>query len=159
LTEAGFPEGFETELVSNMLPQLGASMQSYLQAVGIKARLTQLLVAASVQRSWKGETPLFFASYGSYSINDVSAILPVYFTGDKDDYAGDPELKKLVEEGSSTNDPAKRKLAYSAAIKRATEQAYWMPLFTYVMTYGFSKSLKFKPYSDDLARFYLASWN
>ena len=33
-----------------------------------------------------------------------------------------------------------------------------MPLHTYVNTYGFSKQLNFKPYRDELPRFYLASW-
>jgi peptide/nickel transport system substrate-binding protein len=159
LAEAGFPDGFETELVSYVLPQWGASVQSYLQAVGIKAKLTQLQVAAGIQRSQRGENPLYLASWGSYSVNDVSAIMPNYFTNGNEDYARDPELKKLVEEGSATNDPAARKAAYAKAIKRVTEQAYWLPMPTYVTTYGFSKTLNFKPYPDELPRFFLAKWN
>ena len=48
--------------------------------------------------------------------------------------------------------------AYSAAIKRITEQAYFLPLHTYVTTYGYSKQLDFTPYPDELPRFYLAKW-
>ena len=44
------------------------------------------------------------------------------------------------------------------AIRRVTEQAYWMPLHTYVNTYAFSKQLSFTPFRDELPRFYLASW-
>jgi len=159
LAEAGFPNGFETELVTYILPPWAASLQSYLQAVGIKARISHLQVAAAIQRAWRGENPLYAGSWGSYSINDVSAIMPVMFGGGNDDYARDPETKALIEKGGSTNDPAVRKQAYSAAIKRATEQAYWLPLHTYVTTYGFVKQLKFNPYPDELPRFYLASWN
>src|SRR5262245_21359669 len=125
LAEAGFPNGFETELVSYNPPQWTAALQNYLQAVGIKVKVSQLQVAAAIQRAWKGENPLYFASWGSYSINDVSAIMPNFFTGGADDYARDPELKRYLEEGGSTNDPAKRKAAYSAAIRIATEKAYW----------------------------------
>ncbi|MDX2203359.1 MAG: ABC transporter substrate-binding protein [Hyphomicrobiaceae bacterium] len=159
LAEAGYPNGFDTEMVTYILPPWAASLQNYLQAVGIRAKLTQLQVAAAIQRAWRGETPLYAGSWGSYSVNDVSAILPNMFGGGNDDYARDPEVQKLLTAGGSTNDPAARKQAYSAAIKRLTEQAYWVPLHTYVTTYGYSKQLNFKPYRDELPRFYLASWN
>ena len=45
-------------------------------------------------------------------------------------------------EGGSSNDPEVRKKAYSAAIQRITEQAYWAPLHTYVTTYGYSKAAR-----------------
>ena len=69
-----------------------------------------------------------------------------------------PEVLKLVDEGGSTTDPDKRRAAYSAAIRRITEQAFWLPLNNYVTTYAFSKQLNFKPFPDELPRFYLASW-
>jgi hypothetical protein len=33
-----------------------------------------------------------------------------------------------------------------------------MPVFTYTVTYGYSKQLSFKPYADELPRFFLAGW-
>ena len=33
-----------------------------------------------------------------------------------------------------------------------------IPLYTYVRTYGISRTLNFKPHPDELPRFYLASW-
>ena len=65
---------------------------------------------------------------------------------------------KWLVEGGSSNDPEVRKKAYSAAIQRITERAYWEPLHTYVTTYGYSKQLDFTPYADELPRFYLAKW-
>ena len=158
LAEAGFPNGFDTELVSYVLPTWTAAMQNYLQAVGVRARVSQLQVQAAVQRAWEGKNPLYLGAWGSFSINDVSANMPNFFTFGNDDYARDPEMKRLLEEGGLSTDPALRTKAYSAAIKRATENAYWLPLYTYVTTYGFSKQLDFTPYSDELPRFYLASW-
>jgi peptide/nickel transport system substrate-binding protein len=158
LAEAGYPNGFNTELVTYELPQWAGAMQGYLQAVGINAKITSMQVAAVVQRSIAGQNPLEMGSWGSYSVNDVSAILPNYFTFTGNDYTRDPELKKLVEAGSATVDPDQRRKAYSAAIKRITEHAFWMPMFTYTVTYGFSKQLNFKPYPDELPRFFLSSW-
>ena len=53
----------------------------------------------------------------------------------------------------------KSEAAYvAAAIRRLTEQAFWLALNNYVTTYAFSKQLNFKPFPDELPRFYLASW-
>jgi peptide/nickel transport system substrate-binding protein len=159
LAAAGYPNGFETEVVSYVPTQYGSSIQGYLAAVGIKAKLTQLQTQALIQRcAQKGECPMDMGSWGSYSINDVSAIMPVYFGGGGEDHARDPELAKLIQDGGLSMDPAKRKEAYSAAIKLETEKAYWIPLHTYVTTYGVVKSLDFKPFADELPRFWLAKW-
>lgn len=158
LAEAGYPNGFETELVSYILPQWEASIQSYLGAVGIKARLTHVQVAAGIQRSQEGKNPLYLGSWGSYSVNDVASFLPQFFVFGNEDYARDPELRKWVEEGGSSNDKEIRTLAYGKAIKRVTEQAYFVPMHTYVSTFAFSKTLDFTPYADELPRFFLAKW-
>jgi len=158
LAEAGYPDGFDVELTSYVLPQWGAAVQNYLQAVGIRAKLNQLQVAALIQRAKAGELRAYLGSWGSYSINDVSAILPNFFDGGQDDYARDPEVIKWLVEGGSSNDAEARRKAYSTAIHRITEQAYWAPLHTYVTTYGYSKGLDFTPYADELPRFFLSKW-
>ena len=158
LAEAGYPNGFETELDSYVLPQWTTAVQNYLQAVGIKARISQLQVQAAITKSREGKTPLFMGSWGSFSINDVSAILPNFFDGGADDYTRDPEIQKLLLEGGSTTDKSKRSAAYSAAIKKLTEQADWLPMHTYVTTYAFAKALVFSTFPDELPRFYLSSW-
>ncbi|HWX48515.1 MAG TPA: ABC transporter substrate-binding protein [Roseomonas sp.] len=158
LAEAGFANGFDIEMVAYLEPNIGAALQAYLGAVGIRARISQLQVAAAIQRAWRGEAPLYLGSWGSYSIGDVSAILPVMFGGGNDDYARDAELAKLIREGGLTQDAAARKAAYSAAIRRATEQAYWLPLHNQVVNYAFSKQLDFTAHPDELPRFYMARW-
>jgi peptide/nickel transport system substrate-binding protein len=159
LAEGGFPNGFDIELTSYVQPrQWSEAVQNYLQAVGIRARLNLMQVAAQIQRSMRGELAMQMGSWGSFSINDVSAILPNYFAGGADDYARDAELTRLVEEGGSTADEEARKRAYDAAIRRATEQAYWLPLHTYVSVFGFQRQLEFPTFPDELPRFYLAKW-
>ena len=158
LSEAGYPNGFDTELVTYELPQWAGVVQGYLKAVGINAMLTVLQVGAEVQRSLAGQNPLELGSWGSYSINDVSAILPVFFGFTGNDYTRDPDLKKLVDAGGDTVDPDQRRKAYSAAIKLITTHADWMPMFTCTVNYGFSRELNFKPSPDELPRFFLSSW-
>ncbi|HTR88116.1 MAG TPA: ABC transporter substrate-binding protein [Reyranella sp.] len=160
LKEAGYPDGFEIEMVTYVQPTTWpAAVQNYLAAVGIKAKITQLQVAPAIQKAWAGQAPLYMGSWGSYSINDVSAIMPVMFGKDaKDNYSENPELEKLIAEGGATADKDARAKAYSAAVKIATEQAYWLPINTYVNAYAYAKDLDFKTYPDELPRFYFAKW-
>jgi len=145
--------------VTYVLPQWGASVQGFLAAVGIKAKISQLQVQALIQRcATKGECPMDLGSWGSYSINDVSAVLPVFLGGGKDDHARDPEVQRLVNAAGTTMDTEKRAQDYSAAIKIAMDQAYWLPLHTYVTTYGLSKTVDLKPFADELPRFWLSKW-
>jgi peptide/nickel transport system substrate-binding protein len=158
LTEAGYPDGFSTTLVTYLLPSFGAAVQNYLKVIGINADIQQLQVGAEIQKVMAGETPLNFGTWGSYSINDVSAILPYYFGGGPNDYARDPQVIQDVSQGGLVMNPEDRAKHYSAAIQRITEQAYWLPVFTSVTQYAFAKNLKFTPFPDELPRFYLCSW-
>ncbi|MCW3474442.1 ABC transporter substrate-binding protein [Limobrevibacterium gyesilva] len=159
LAEAGYPNGFDTEIVSaNILSSWSGAVQSYLAAVGIRAKVTTLQAAAAVTRAQKGDAPLYLSSWGSYSINDVSAIIPYFFSGTPDDMARDPEVTAALKQGGSVIDPQARKTAYASAIHRITDQAYWLPISTFTTTYGISRQLNFKTFPDEMPRFFLASW-
>jgi len=159
LAEAGYPDGFETELVNgNLLSSWTGAVQGYLAAVGIKAKVNTLQAAASTLRAEKGDTPIYMSSWGSYSVNDVSAIMPFFFGGSADDMSQDPEVKAALIEGGTSNDPAVRQAAYTKAIKRITSQAYMLPMATFTTTYGVSRQLNFKTWADEMPRFYLSTW-
>lgn len=158
LAEAGYPNGFDTEIVSYLLPAEEGAIQNYLKAVGVNARITHLTVAAVIKKLLAGEAPMNLGSWGSYSVNDVSAILPSIFGGDDNDYARDPELTKLIKEGGSSINPDERRKYYIDAIARISAEAYVLPLATQTITYGMGKDVNFKPYPDELPRFWLTSW-
>jgi peptide/nickel transport system substrate-binding protein len=158
LTEAGYPDGFSTTLVTYMLSSFGSAVQNYLKVIGISVDIQQLQVGAEVAKVQAGETPMNFGTWGSYSINDVAAILPYFFGGGPNDYARDPQVIADVKAGGAVMDPKAREEHYTAAIKRITEQAYWLSMFTSVTQYAFSKNLSFTPFPDELPRFYLCSW-
>jgi peptide/nickel transport system substrate-binding protein len=110
----------------------------------------------TAQRS--GKTPMTFQAWGSFSVNDASAFVSVYFKGGPDDSTKDPDVIKVLDAADSSNDGAVRKADYAAALKRISEQAYWAPLFSYSTNYAFTSDLNFKAYPDELPRFYEASW-
>ena len=158
LAEAGYPQGFSTTLVSYLLPAWNAALQNYMKAIRVTADIQQLQVGAVVQKVAAGQTPMNAGSWGSYSINDVSAIMPYFFGGGSNDYARNPTVQGLLKAGGSVTAPAEREKNYSAAIHLATEQAYWLPLFTFVTYYAFAADLDFEPFRDELPRYYLCKW-
>jgi peptide/nickel transport system substrate-binding protein len=116
LADAGYPNGFSTELVTYGLPQVNGAVQNYLSAVGIRAHISQLQVSAVIQRNLNGTSPMSLGSWGSYSINDVSAFLPFFFTGSSNDYARDPTLAQMIREGDVNIDPEVRRKYYAELI-------------------------------------------
>ena len=84
--------------------------------------------------------------------------MPNFFGGSPDDFARDPDVQKWLAAGGSTVDPKVRQENYSNAIKRITERAYWLPMFSFVTNYAYTKDLDFTPFADELPRYYLYGW-
>ena len=158
LADAGYPDGFDADIMTDVVPQYSAAVQNYLRVVGINAHIVKQPAAEAVRRREAGGDPLIMGSWGSFSVNDVSAILPVFFGGGVADYSRDPALESLVRLGGATTDLDKRRKDYTEALRRISDQMYWLPLNTFVTTYGFSRQLNFKPYQDEIPRFFLTSW-
>ena len=158
LVEAGYPQGFDTEIVSYVLPRYAEMVAAQLAQVGIRAKVTQLPLAQAIERAAAGTAPLYMGSWGSYSINDVSAVLPYFFGGGDNDFARVEELEELIAQGGAITTADRRRQLYGRAIRMISEQALWLPLHTYVTTYAFSRALNFRPTADELPRFAQASW-
>ncbi|HZS84314.1 MAG TPA: ABC transporter substrate-binding protein [Stellaceae bacterium] len=158
LAEAGYPNGFDIDIYAYRERPWAEAIIGYLRAVGIRAKLTYLQYAALRDKNWAGTTPLFYMTWGSNSINDVSAILGNFFTGSPDDFARDAQLKSWIETGDTAIDPAVRKANYRQALQRIAEEIYWLPMFSYVANYAFSADLDFSPDADEVPRFYAAHW-
>lgn len=158
LAEAGYPDGFETELYGYRDRPFAEAMIGDLAAVGIKAKLMMLQYSALREKARAGKIQMQFLTWGSYSINDVSAITSHFFEFEADDLAMDPIVRDQLLEADSSIDTAKRKALYSAALKRIADQAYWCPMFTYVSNNCYSNELDFTPYPDAVPRFFQAKW-
>lgn len=158
LAEAGYPGGFETTLFGYRNRPFAEAMIGDLAAVGIKAKLMILKYAALREKARAGKAQMQFLTWGSYSINDVSAITSHFFEFEADDLSMDPMVRDLLVEADSSIDTVKRKKLYSDALKRIADEAYWCPMFTYVSNNCYSKDLDFTPYPDAVPRFFQAQW-
>ncbi len=158
LAEAGYPNGFETTLYGYRNRDFAEAMIGDLAAVGIKANLMIMKYSALREKARAGKTQMQFLTWGSYSINDVSAITSHFFEFEADDFSRDPIVRDLLVEADTSIDTAKRKKLYSQALKLIADQAYWCPMFTYVSNNCYSKDLDFTPYPDAVPRFFQSKW-
>lgn len=158
LQQAGFPDGIETELVTYVRPEIGQAVAAALAEGGIRARLSVLPAVEALARVAARTAPLFLGSWGSSSINDISAFLPPFFEYGPLDMTRDPAVASLVADAGLTVDTERRRGLYQQAIERITEEAFFLPLFVDPATYGISRRLAFRPMPDELPRFYRATW-
>ncbi len=159
LAEAGYPDGFTTEFYAYRNREYAEAIMSYLNAVGIEADFKFLQYSALRDLNMKGEVPLAFLTWGSYSINDASAMVSQFFKhGSLDDARDDQVLADLNVADSST-DPEVRIENYAKAIDRITSQAYWAPMFSYNTNYVFTKEVSYSPTPDEVLRFTTMTWN
>jgi len=158
LAEAGYPNGLELPIVAYRERHHTEAVIGYLQAVGIKANLNFLQYAAMREQVRGNKTGLSHQTWGSFSVNDVSASTPNYFTFEGEDITRDPEVRDLLKKGNTTVDPEGRKAAYRQALKLIADRAYAVPLFSLPVFYAATSDLVFKAYPDEMPRFWEMTW-
>lgn len=138
-------------------PQTEA-MVNYLRAAGINANLKFMQYAAMREQHRANKAALTHQTWGSFSINDASASTSAFFKGIDDDTIKDPEIVALLQKADTTVDVAVRKDAYRKALQLIAERAYAVPLYALTTYYVAAKDLSFKPYPDELPRFWEMTW-
>lgn len=158
LAEAGYPDGFEMALYAEAPAYDAEAVMGYLAAVGIKTKLNRLPWEAYHDAQVAHKTPVWLTNWGSYSLADASASISVFFRGGGDDYTKDETVAELLKQADTSTDEAVRKENYAKAIKHITENAYWVPMFSGIRSYAWNSELDFKPYPDEVPRFYEYGW-
>lgn len=158
LAEAGFPNGFDIDIYAYRERNQTEAMINDLKAVGINAKLNFSQYAAMRDAVRSNKAPLTHQTWGSFSVNDMSASTPVYFTFEADDVTRDAEVRDLLNKGNNSVDPAARKKAYQQGLKLIAEKAYSLPLWSLPVFYVANKDLNFAAYPDELVRFWEMTW-
>ena len=158
LAEAGFPNGFEFDLYAYRERNQTEAMIGYLRAVGIKANLRYMQYAAMRDANRAGKAPMVHQTWGSFSVNDISAATPVFHKFTPDDLSRDAEVRDLLERGDFSVDPAARKEGYARALALIAERAYVVPLYSLPTYYVAGKDLVFTAHPDEMPRFWEMSW-
>lgn len=158
LAEAGFANGFDVEFHAYRERNQSEAMINYLRAIGIRATLRFGQYAAMRDQVRAGRAAMAHQTWGSFSVNDVSAATPVYYKGLDDDISRDPKVIELLERGDTVTDPEQRRAAYREAHAIIADQVYSVPLYNLVTFYAAAKDLEFSAYPDELPRFWEMRW-
>lgn len=158
LKEAGYEDGLELDIYAYRQREFTEAVIGDLANVGIKANLNFMQYRKLRDLIWNGTTPIAHSTWGSNSIPDVSASLGHFFSGGRDDPASNIAVIEAVAKGDTSIDPEARKASYKKALTMIAENAYWVPMFTYAKYYAFSNDLDFTTTSDEIPRFYAATW-
>lgn len=152
LKQAGYPNGFDTELWHptgryTMDKVASEAIQAQLAKVGVRAKLktgSWGLVAPSVR---KGKAPMFFYGWGA-STGDADMVMYQKFHSSNHGRSGNytrysnPAYEKVVVKARQIVDPAARKVLYLKAAKMLHDNPPWIFFKQEVMIVGKSKKLK-----------------
>ncbi len=130
LAEAGYPNGLDLEFYAYQDRPHTEAMIGYLRAVGIRTSLRFMQYAAVRDAGRSGKAALSHQTWGSFSVNDVSAATPAFFKFTLDDLARDPEVRDLLEKGDTSIDAKVRADAYARALGLIQERAYALPMYS-----------------------------
>ncbi|MBJ7222250.1 MULTISPECIES: ABC transporter substrate-binding protein [unclassified Brenneria] len=158
LAEAGYPNGFDTDIWAYRERDYAEAIIGDLRKVGINARLHYVQHSVLAADLISGKAPMAVRTWGSYSINDASAFVTPYFGGKGDDIWKDAEVTSMLNQADETIDTKQRSAMYADVLGRISSQAYLAPLFSYSTNYAFTSDLNFDSWPDELPRFALASW-
>ncbi len=158
LAEAGYPKGFEFDIYAFSNRPYTEAVVNYLRAVGVQANLRFLQFPALFKKLQAGEIQAAHMNWGSYGISDVSALTSRFFKGGKTDYAQDKDVQTWIEKADASVNGDERKQLYKKALDRIADQAYALPMFSYVNYLAFSSDLKLPPQADEFPHLYRAAW-
>ncbi len=138
--------------------QSGEAIAGQLAKIGITLEYDFQQYASHREKWDRGGTPLSYMTWGSWGIGDVALITSYFFREAKVNKSRDPDVMKWLALADTTMDRAKRREAYKKALIKIAEEVYWIPLWTYSLTYAMGDKLAFTVDGDEILRFFNAKW-
>nr|WP_283949512.1 glutathione ABC transporter substrate-binding protein [Limobrevibacterium gyesilva] len=164
LAEAGYPNGFETELWGGTSTAVKRGMefiQQQLAAVGVKVTVAPLEAGVATAKLWNVQSPAdatMQMNYGGWSSSTGDAdwgLRPLLYSKSFPPnlfniaYYSSPVTDRAIEAGLATADPAKRAVAYKEAQAQVWKDAPWIFLGVDRLLAGQSKKLSGVYYLPD----------
>jgi len=154
LTEAGFPNGFETEfdsftgsIADHSKP--AEAIAGYLQKVGIKTKLNVFEFSAFGPRRVQNQTsPLFIYSIGDAYL-EPSWVIRWLTQGGLGMHYKNPRLDEMLTRIEATDDPKKRAPQYSDVQKLIRDEAPFIFLYQADAAFGMSARVDYTPRPDE----------
>jgi glutathione transport system substrate-binding protein len=157
MTEAGYPNGFETELWSaynhTTAQKVTQFLQQQLGQIGIKAKITLLEAGQRVEKveSWQDPATapvrLYYVGWSTSTGEADWALRPLLYSGSfppslfNTAYYKNAKFDSDIKEAQLTTDSAKKASLYKDAQQTAWSDAPWAPLVTEKLLSAHNKKL------------------
>jgi peptide/nickel transport system substrate-binding protein len=129
------------------------AVASQLEEIGVKTRIVEMQFSAYMDKYLKtkdlGRLSLLSQAWPTI---DADGLLTLFAPGNMYAYWDNQDFGKLLTEGRSTMDPAKREAAYKKATELMCDEAPALFLYTQPTTYGLSKRITWAARGDDWVR-------
>jgi peptide/nickel transport system substrate-binding protein len=161
LAEAGYPDGFDTEITA--VPgggNMAEAVAGELRKIGIRAKVDKPTFAGYRSKQRDGKTEIIVGTWTLGGLADVAPTVDYFFDGGPRDYIRDAQIAAWAKEGVATLDEAKRKAIYRQLFDRVNAEAYIVPLTTSPSVFVHSKDVAVTPgsFSNYGADLYEMSW-
>jgi peptide/nickel transport system substrate-binding protein len=161
LAEAGYPDGFDTEITA--VPgggNMAEAVAGELRKIGIRAKVDKPTFAGYRSKQRDGKTEIIVGTWTLGGLPDVVTTIDYFFDGGPRDYIHDPQIAAWAKEGVTTLDEAKRKAIYRQLFDRINTESYIVPLTTSPSVFVHTRNVavaqgSFSNYGADL---YEMSW-
>ena len=144
LAQAGYPNGFDVELwvgQDETFQRVAQSIQAYLAAVGVRAKIVQRDNASAREAARNGETDLILKDWYADYPDGEDFLYPLLDgatrgVGGNVSFYANPAFDRLVSQARTTQDDAQRAALYERADSIAFAEAPMIYLFFYNELYA-----------------------
>ena len=127
LAEAGYPNGFDVEIVTfaSSIADYAVAISGQLSKIGIRSTVQKFAVATQRKVEAEGKIAIFVGAYPSGSLPDAASTISYFYDRPPSgDFHGDTELHEMARRMDGVMDQGQRKEMARQIFDRATEQAY-----------------------------------
>lgn len=129
LAEAGYPDGFETTILTwGEAKDTAEAVAGMWRKIGVKASVDTATFGTFIKKRADGAPTLVTLWDNSVGQPDIDNTAEYYFMPSPRNYNKDPEIEKLALDGRKELDVKKRAEIYRRMFDKASDEAYLMPL-------------------------------
>ena len=129
LTDAGYPDGFETTILTwGEAKDTAEAVAGMWRKIGVRAGVETATFGTFIKKRAEGVPTMVTLWDNSVGQPDIDNTAEYFFMPSPRNYNKDPVIEKLALQGRSELDPKKRTEIYRQMFDKAADEAYLMPL-------------------------------
>jgi peptide/nickel transport system substrate-binding protein len=145
LTEAGYPDGFDMVLDTQLRARnIATAISGMLRKINVRASINPMETGVMFKKWQDGEVQALINNAPAGNWPDASYLLGINFGSELRDTVRDQVITDSIRDGAQTHDPAKRKAIYTRAFSRMNELASHFPISSMPVAYAHTSDAEFR---------------